>query len=555
MTSYTVSGNVREQLGVEGAVEISAAQADAINIVAANIDAIVTVADNLGVTGFPDLASVVNACVSAQNNASGSANQAAVSAQAAAGSAAGVGSSASAAAGSASDAALSAASAQASEDAASNIADTAAVSAASASTSAVLAQRYVNDPAGTQVEPGKYSLLTYISQIQALLAAAPVLAGRLINDAGISGIQVVNLATTDFFHTIEVNRAIGHDVRFKCLQGLFTGPPPSGQARSYAWVHLIRSGDGDLYVEGPNAPGGGTVITVFRPKRIARGTADASVPAPGTATAVTGTVSTLAVPSATARRVVVVVHATYHTQAPAAEPVHAIAVSSPNIVGLAQAATVGEGSTTGASPILTRIFTGTLADAAGGGAGPALTDLALAYDFGPFLARGRVEAYVFQDSPAQEGAVATAAPGTPASISQPFTCSGADSVILSSAAFRRAGATTQTVAASSSPATPDPDDLSWPAVSLFAQQFDLGYVTQQDAGLVATTYTHTATPTNVMGAATIAGVVLRPRTVTTVTPGDDGLITDSPKPFKIATKGGQAWVLAASDGTTFYAEQ
>jgi hypothetical protein len=72
--------------------------------------------------------------------------------------------------------------------------------------------------------------------------------------------------------------------------------------------------------------------------------------------------------------------------------------------------------------------------------------------------------------------------------------------------------------------------------------------------LAATTYTYTATPTGT-NPATVAGLVLRPRTVTTVNPGDDGLITDSVKPFTIPTKGGHAMVLAASDGTTWYADQ
>src|SRR3954464_13670455 len=87
MTSYAVSGNVREQLGVEGATEISAAQAGAINTVAENIDAIVLVADSLAVPGFSDLASVVAACTAAQTaaqNAASSASQAAANSAASA---------------------------------------------------------------------------------------------------------------------------------------------------------------------------------------------------------------------------------------------------------------------------------------------------------------------------------------------------------------------------------------------------------------------------------------------------------------------------------------
>src|SRR3954451_25498315 len=80
MTAYAVSGNVREQLGSEGAVEIGAAQADAIAVVAENIDAVVLVANSLAVPGFTDLASVVAACTAAQTaaqNAAGSASQSA----------------------------------------------------------------------------------------------------------------------------------------------------------------------------------------------------------------------------------------------------------------------------------------------------------------------------------------------------------------------------------------------------------------------------------------------------------------------------------------------
>src|SRR4051812_13573586 len=97
MTSYAVSGNVREQLGAEGATEISAAQASAINTCAENIDSIVLVADSLAVPGFSDLASVVAACTAAQSAAQNAASSAGQSAADSAAAAAGVGASAAAA--------------------------------------------------------------------------------------------------------------------------------------------------------------------------------------------------------------------------------------------------------------------------------------------------------------------------------------------------------------------------------------------------------------------------------------------------------------------------
>jgi hypothetical protein len=384
--------------------------------------------------------------------------------------------------------------------------------------------------------------------MQTLLGQAPVLAGRVIT-GGAAGVTTVNLAASDFFRTIEINNAAGSDTKLKCLQGLFTGPPPSGLARSYAWVHVIRSGDGAVAIEGPNAAGGGTVTTVFRPKFLARGVVDRNASAPGSSTAVTGSVATLAVPNGTSRRVVVIAHAIYWDQSPSANPAHTITVASANVVGMTQLQTVGNGTNTDASR------SSPACSPARSPTAPRSPDLALTYNFGTFLARGHIEAYVFQDVSAVEHDAAQAVAGAPATVPKAFACTDANSVNLVGFCFKRKSTdATPAVAIAMSPATPDADDTLWQGVDAAATNNDLVFATQQDAKLAATTYTYTATPTGT-NPATVAGLVLRPRTVTTVNPGDDGLITDSVKPFTIPTKGGHAMVLAASDGTTWYADQ
>ncbi|HEV8165665.1 MAG TPA: hypothetical protein VGR74_14695 [Actinomycetota bacterium] len=558
MTSYAVTGNAREQLGQEGAVELSAAQAEAIAVVAENIDAVVLVANSLAVPGFSDLASVVTACTNAQQLAQASAAQAGQSATNAAASAASVGSSAALAeawarqmgtpvAGTDVSAKQSALNADASADQASGSADSAGDSAAAATAAEALAEAYASAPPGTEVEPGKFSIPTYVDQMQTLLGQAPVLAGRVIS-GGAAGETVVNLATTDFFHTIEVNNPVGSDTKLKCLQGLFTGPPPQGLARSYAWVHVIRSGDGAVTVEGPAAAGGGSVTTVFRPKRIARSVVDKSTATPGTATAVTGAVPTLAVPAGTSRRVVVVAYGTYWDQAPAANPVHNCSLTCANITGLAQLQVAGEGTNTGSAPIRVQLFSGTIDDSKG-----ALADLGLNYNFGGYLARGHLEVYVFQDCSAIEHDTVSAVSGSPDKITKTLACSDANSVNLMAFAFRKA--TSAPVAVAASPVTADAEDQLWQATTGQTTNNDLAMATQQDAGLVATTYTYVATPAAASAPGVSTGLVLRPRTVTTGDAGDDGLITDSAKPFTIPSKGGHAMILAASDGTTWFADQ
>ena len=548
MTAYQVQGNVREQLGTEGAVELSGAQADAINICAENIDAIVLVANSLAVPGFSDLSSVVQACVDAQNNAAASANQASAAAVTAQQAAASVGADAqlahdwAAKMGGTVDgvdvsAKQAAFDADQSEAAASGSADSASQSAGSAGSSALLAQRYVNDPAGTEVEPGKFSLLTYMAQVQALLTAAPVLAGRVIDDTGAGAADTLNFQASDFFRTVEVTRTTGHDLTLQGVNGLYTGPPPSGLARSYAWIHVLHNGAGVLKIAGPTA---GSVVN--RPKRVARTVASKSTSNPGAATGNNGTVPTFAVPAGTSRRFVAFVHAVYWAQT-AGEPIaHAPTLTCANVTGLTKSQQVGQGTNSNASPVLTQLWTGTIDDAKG-----ALADLALSYDFGAWVARGQLEVYVFQDCSAVEAAAAKASAASVATYAQTFAATDANSVVLVSSAFKQFASNPVTM--TPSPATSDPDDTLWQSTTNLTTNNDLSIASRQDAGLAAATYTQTAAPATA-NPGTIAGLVLRPRTVA----GAGGLITDGAQPFTIA-QGGEAFVMCASDGTSWYADQ
>jgi hypothetical protein len=544
MTAYQVTGNVREQLAVEGAVELSAEEQAAIQVVADNIDAILLVAQNLAVPGFGDLASVVAACQAAQTAAENAAASAAASSAGVASSAAAAAASASAASTSATGAAASAAAADTSGDAADVSAGAAGQSATAAAGSALLAQRYVNDPAGTEVETGKYSLLTYMAQVQGLLSAAPVLAGRLINDAGVAGVQVINLATTDLFRTIEVNRAAGHDVRFKCPNGLYTGPPPSGADRSYAWVHLIRAGVGDVYVEGPQDPGGGTTTTVFPPTmtyddvlRQANSLTD-----PALNLARVNTKGPINIPTGTGRVMLVAGGWGFHADT---TPGHSVVLSLTNLTGgcvgatVTQLQTVGHGTSTNAAPVLAYLWVVAIPDGAAG-------TLTLSWAISAMMSRQNSRAVAFQDVSGHELASLALRAGTAKTEAVTLARSVAQSTAVAFA---------WQADVLSNPVTFAPvGELTENGVTSFTTAKDIADAwVRDDQAAASVTYT----ASSAFGApAVIGGIVLKPRTVVVTTPpGDDGLITDTTKPFKIAAQGGEAWVLAASDGTSFYAEQ
>ena len=555
MTAYQVQGNVREQLGAEGAVELSGAQADAINVVAENIDAIVLVANSLA--GFDSLPAAVAAAAASAAAAQAAQAAAEAAAEAAQDAALGVQQVAQLAddwarkmdgpvdptTGDVSSKA-SAVAAQGSAGDAGDAADSAAAAAQIAAANASAADQIVNGPVGTEVPPGSghYTLATYMDQITGILAQAPVLSGRLINDPGIAGEETVQFAATDFYHTLEVNRAVGHDVKLKCVQGLYTGPPPQGQARSYAWIHVLNSGAGAVHVEGPADPGGGTVTTVYPPKRIAYVDASFSDTSPGAATPPAKALAALPVPAGTSRAVTVVTLSNYWSGTG-----HSTTVASANITGLARRQAAGDGTIGNADPLLVETWTGTIDDAKG-----SLANLAVSVTPSAFFARLVVVVIVHQDVSGTENPYAIKRTGNATTITRTVTPTLAQSVNVLVAGFQKNISTPVTLAGT--PATTSAEDFTDNGVGApAASNNDPSYGVLNDAGLLAVAYAYTAT-----GAASVpavlGGVTLKPRTVTTVVPGDDGLITDQAKPYLIGPKQ-QGFVLCASDGSSWYADK
>jgi hypothetical protein len=556
MTTYQVSGNVREQLGVEQAAEISNLNTDAVTVVAANIDAINKVAASLG--SFENLPAVVAAAAafaqSAQNaqigaeTAEDNANAAAAGidqkVQLADDWARKMGAPVDPATGDVS-AEQSATNAGGSADDAAGAADSAATYATQAAGAAVTVDQIVNGPSGTEVPAGSghFTLATYLDQIADIVAQAPVLSGRFVNDAGISGEETINLAASDFYHTIEVKRAAGHDVKLKCLQGLYTGPPPQGQARSYAWVHVLNSGAGAVHVEGPSDPGGGTITTVYPPKRIAYVDTSFRINTPGVATPTVNALAALPVPAGTSRFATIVCMSSYWSGTG-----HSTTLACPNITGLTKQQTAGDGTIGNADPILIDTWTGTIDDAKG-----SLTDLGITATSSGFLARLVVVVLVHQDCSGSENPFAIKRSGNVATITRNITPSVAQAVNVLVAGFQKN--ISAPVGIVGIPAVANAEDFTDNGVGVpNTGNNDTAYGVLNDAGLSAVAYAYTATGAQSVPAV-FGGVTLKPRTVTTVTPvGDDGLVTDQTKPFLIAPKQ-QGFVMCASDGSTWYADK
>jgi hypothetical protein len=556
-TVYTVSGNVREQLGVEQAVELGNIDTTALALVVANIDAIKKVAANLG--GFDNLDALVASAQSSATTAQVAQTLAVAAETAAVASAAGIDAkvqladdwarktgapvegadlsskaSASAAAGSAADA--------------QGFADTANFASSNAAGSAATADQIVNGPTGQEVTPGHFTMSTYVDQILGVVNQAPVLAGRFINTAGVAGVETINFAATDFYNTVEIRRAAGHDVKLKCVQGLYTGPPPGGTDRSYAWVQVINSGAGSVTVEGPSAPGGGTVTTVFPPKRIVYKEADFRVTSPGApAPGLPRKLPTTAVPSGTDRVVTIVTISSFWSGTG-----HAVPVTSGQIVGLTKQQSAGDGTVSNAAPMLCEIWTGTLPNAAGGGAGPALADLDVTGTANGFLARLVIIAVVHQDSSGFEQAGCAVRAGSTTTATRVITPTQAQSANWVVAAFQ--GNTTAPVVITGTPSAANAEDFTANGIGQPGTTAnDHAWSVMNDGSVNAAAYTYTATA-SVASQAVMAGITLKPRTVTTVTSGNDGLITDQTKPFTIAPSQ-QGFILAASDGTDWYADK
>jgi len=555
MTAYQVQGNVREQLGSEGAVELSGAQADAINICAENIDAIVLVANSLGgLDSLPASVAAAAAAATAARQAQAAAETAAANAQAAA---AGIDTKVQLAddwarkmdgavdpvTGDVS-AERSAANAASSAGDASGSAELANLAAAEAAGNADTADQIVNGPSGTEVPPGSghYTLSTYMDQVTGILAQAPVLSGRFIADAGIAGEETVNFAATDFYHTLEVKRAVGHDVKLKCVQGLYTGPPPQGQARSYAWIHVLNSGAGAVHVEGPADPGGGTVTTVYPPKRIAYVDTSFSDTSPGAASPGAKTLATLAVPAGTSRAVTIVTLSNYWSGTG-----HSTTVASTNITGLARQQSAGDGTIGNADPILVETWTGTIDDAKG-----SIANLGISVTPSGFFARLVVIVLVHQDVSGTENPYAIKRTGNATTITRSVTPTVAQSANVLVAGFQKN--TSAPVTLAGTPATTSTEDFTDNGVAApNGSNNDPSYGVLNDAGLAAVAYAYTATAAGSVPAV-LGGVTLKPRTVSTVVVGDDGLVTDLAKPFLIGPKQ-QGFVLCASDGSTWYADK
>jgi trimeric autotransporter adhesin len=397
---------------------------------------------------------------------------------------------------------------------------------------------YVTDAPEVETEPGKLSFATFPARMQAMLDAAPILSGKYLT-GGSAGTDTVDLTTAHLFHTFENDKASGHHTKLKCHPGLYAGPPPAGQDRSYAWVHLLNSGAGNLVVEGPQDPGGSTTTTVYPPVKVVDHQSYAS-DADQTAANVARTVNVALpdVPAGSGRRFVAFLATTYHADT---TPGHSATIAVSGVTGLTKLQEGGHGTTSNANPILLSVWHGTFSD------GAAVTGLTAVLGISAMMARYVLRVFVFQDTSGQEGSVVTPRAGSTTTVTQARTPTQAKSVVLAFAGFRNV---------SSSPVNLTPvdagEDVAANGVAGFggagnAKDISFATLVDNNAAASARTYTGTAAAGN---PAIISAIVLPPRTVTTTT-GDDGLITALAKPATLAP-GQQGFLLVDSSGTRWY---
>jgi len=352
---YRVTGSIHDQIVTEGAAEVVSEASAEISIVANNIDAVIEVANNID----DDLAALPDAVASA--------NAAAVRAETAATSAVGIDSSAQASALAAQNAAAIAASgaveASGFADEASNSASGSADAAAEAAAQADLAERWANEPPGSEVTPGKYGAPHFLALQESLLATAPNLQFRTFGDhageAGTDGAtQEFNNLATDFGRGIAVNRLANRPSRLKLVAGLYNGPPAEGADLSMVPVVVSNIGAADCTIEGPTA---GSIV--LEPAILITGI--------NTATDTTGSlpastkVVTVDIPAGEGRRFFAIQGLVYHT--PPATEVISLACSAAGST-VVQRDQAGTGNQAGSSPIKATIWSGTIPD---GGALPA----------------------------------------------------------------------------------------------------------------------------------------------------------------------------------------
>jgi hypothetical protein len=193
-----------------------------------------------------------------------------------------------------------------------------------------------------------------------------------------------------------------------------------------------------------------------------------------------------------------------------------------------------------------------LPDGAGGSAGSPVADLDVTFIMSPFAARGVILVFVHQDVSAVENPFAIKRTGNATTITRSITPSTANAVNLLCAGFRNY--LSAPLAMSVTPATTDAEDFTTNGLGQpGTTTSDIAYGVLNDAGLSNVAYAYTATAAAAWPAV-LGGVTLLPRTVTTVTVGDDGLITDQSKPFTIAPKQ-QGFIMCADDGTSWYADK
>ena len=354
---YRVTGSIHDQIMTEGAAEVVSEASAEISIVAANIDAIAEVANNIpdDLTPLPDAVAEANA--------------AAVRAETAASSAVGIDSSSQASALAAQNAAAVAAGgaveASGFADAASNSASGSADAAAEAAAQADLAERWANEPPGSEVTPGKFGAPHFLAIQESLLATAPNLQFRTFGDhAGEAGTdsveQTFNNLASDFGRGIAVNRLVNRPSKLKLVAGLYNGPPAEGADLSMVPVVVSNIGLSDCTIEGPSA---GSIV--LEPAILVTGITT-GVDTTGGLPASTKVV-TVDIPAGDNRRFFAVQGLIYHS-VPATEVI-ALACSAAGSA-VFQRDQVGTGGQSSSTPIKATLWSGTIPD---GGALPGVT--------------------------------------------------------------------------------------------------------------------------------------------------------------------------------------